>query len=316
MPASLNDLKSLTILDLSYNNFQGEVPTSGVFANSTVISLYDNPGLCGGATDLHLPSCHVNKRVGVVNYLIKILIPIFGFLSLVLLVYFLLFERKTSRRAYMSEQSFGEHFEKVTYNDLAQATREFSESNLIGRGSYGSVYRGRLKESKMEVAVKVFNLEMRGAERSFLSECEALRSIQHRNLLPILTACSTVDNVGNVFKALVYEFMPNGSLDSWLHHKGDVEAPKGLGLTQRISIAVNIADALDYLHHDCGRPTVHCDLNPSNILLDDDMNALLGDFGIARFYLDPQASWAGSISSIGVKGTIGYIPPGTYAYFN
>ena len=93
-------------------------------------------------------------------------------------------------------QSFGEHFGKVTLSDLTQATQDFSESNLIGRGSYGSVYRGKLKESKMEVAVKVFDLEMRGAERSFVAECEALRSIQHCNLLPIITACSAVDNIG------------------------------------------------------------------------------------------------------------------------
>ncbi|CAD6250303.1 unnamed protein product [Miscanthus lutarioriparius] len=310
LPAFLNDLKTITKLDISYNNFQGQVPTNGVFANATIISLDDNPGLCGGATDLHLRPCHVmNKKGRAVNYLIKILIPIIGFMSLVLLVYFVLLERKRSRAYMSSEQSFGEHFEKVTFSDLTQATRDFSESNLIGRGSYGSVYRGKLKESKMEVAVKVFDLEMRGAERSFVAECEALRSIQHRNLLPIITACSTVDNTGNVFKALIYELMPNGSLDTWLHHKGDEEAPKRLSLTQRISIAVNIADALDYLHHDCGRPTVHCDLKPSNILLDDDMNALLGDFGIARFFADPQSTWAGSISSIGVKGTIGYIPP-------
>ncbi|KAJ1279982.1 hypothetical protein BS78_04G197200 [Paspalum vaginatum] len=309
LPSILSDLHSLSKLDLSYNNFQGEIPTTGVFDNATIVSLDGNPGLCGGAMDLHMPSCHIDSgRADRANYLIKILIPIFGFMSLVLLFYFLFLEKKT-RRANNLEQSFGEHFEKVTYNDLAQATREFSESNLIGRGSYGSVYRGKLKESKMEVAVKVFDLEMRGAERSFLAECEALRSIQHRNLLPIITACSTVDNVGNVFKALVYEFMPNGSLDTWLHHKGDEEAPKYLGLTHRISIVVNVADALDYLHHDCGRSTVHCDLKPSNILLDDDMNALLGDFGIARFYVDPQATWAGSISSIGIKGTIGYIPP-------
>jgi len=315
LPAFLNDLKTISKLDISYNNFHGQVPTNGIFANATIISLDDNPGLCGGTTDLHLPPCPVGKkRVGVVNYLIKILIPIFGFMSLVLVVYFLFVEKKT-RRSNVSEQSFGEHFEKVTYNDLTQATRDFSESNLIGRGSYGSVYRGKLKESKMEVAVKVFDLEMRGAERSFLSECEALRSIQHRNLLPIITACSTVDNAGNVFKALLYELMPNGSLDTWLHHKGDEEAPKRLGLSQRIRIAVNVADALDYLHHDCGRPTVHRDLKPSNILLDDDMNALLGDFGIARFYHGPQSTWAGSVSSIGVKGTIGYIPPGIYGYF-
>ncbi|XP_062219651.1 receptor kinase-like protein Xa21 [Phragmites australis] len=162
----------------------------------------------------------------------------------------------------------------------------------------------------MEVAVKVFNLEMQGAERSFMSECEVLRSIQHRNLLPIITACSSINNNGDDFKALVYEYMPNGNLDTWLHPNGEGKAlNKRLGLTQRISIAVNIADALDYLHHDCGRPTVHCDLKPSNILLDVYMTALLGDFGIARFYADSSSTSTCSISIIGLKGTIGYIPP-------
>jgi Leucine-rich repeat (LRR) protein len=280
MPTFLSGL-NLSKLDLSYNNFQGKIPTTGVFDNPKIVSLDGNPGLCGGAMDLHMPPCHVaSRRVGRANLMIKILIPIFGFMLLVLLVHILLLEKRQSRRLYGSKQSFGEHFEKVTYNNLAQSTCNFSESNLIGRGRYGSMYRGKLNE--MEVAVKVFDLEMRGAERSFLSECEALRSIQHRNLIPIITACSIV----GTFKALIFEFMPNGNLDTWLHHKGDEEATRCLGLTQRINIVVNIADALDYLHHGCGRPTVHCDLKPSNILLDDDMNALLGDFGIASFYYD------------------------------
>jgi Leucine-rich repeat (LRR) protein len=318
LPDYLNDLKLLNKIDLSYNNFQGEIPKASIFDNTTVVSLDGNPGLCGGTMDLHMPSCPtVSRRATIISYLIKILIPIFGFMSLLLLVYFLVLEKKTSRRAHQSQLSFGEHFEKVTYNDLAQATRDFSESNLIGRGSYGTVYSGKLKESKTEVAVKVFDLEMQGAERSFLAECEALRSIQHRNLLPIITACSTVDTVGNVFKALIYELMPNGNLDKWIHHKGDEAVPKRrLSLTQRIAVVVSVADALDYLHHDCGRPTVHCDLKPSNILLDDDMNALLADFGIARLYADPQLTFAGSISSIGIKGTIGYIPPGIYIYIH
>ncbi|KAL5211617.1 hypothetical protein ABZP36_022464 [Zizania latifolia] len=188
--------------------------------------------------------------------------------------------------------------------------RSIAESNLIGRGSYGSVYRGKLEEQKLEVAVKVFNLEMQGAERSFMLECEALRSIQHRNLLPIITACSTEDNNRDDFKALVYEFMANGNLDMWLHHKGEVTAKKRLCLIQRISIALDITNALDYLYFDCGRPIVHCDLKPTNILLDDDMTALLGDFGIARFYVNSWAASTSSISLIGVKGTIGYIAPG------
>jgi len=304
-------LDSLVKLDLSYNHLYGEIPRNGVFNSSTTVSLEGNPGLCGGGIDLHMPSCTASsKKARIEYYLIRVLIPVFGFMSLILLVYFLFLLKKMPRRRYLSSTSFGENFLKVSYNDLAQATSNFSESNLIGRGSYGSVYRGKLKEAnKMEVAVKVFDLEMSGAERSFLKECEALRSIQHRNLLPILTACSTVDNTGRVFKALVYEFMANGNLDRWLHHKRDGKAHKPLSLTQRLSIAVNIADALDYLHHDCGRTTVHCDLKPSNILLDDDMNALLGDFGIASLYQDSLSGSADPMNSVGVKGTIGYIAP-------
>jgi len=297
-------------LDLSYNSLQGGIPTNGVFANATAISLDGNAGLCGGVANLHMPLCptvsHKSERQ---YYLVRILIPIFGFMSIILLVYMLLLVRKTQRRRDILHTSFGDNFLKVSYNDLAQATSNFSESNLVGRGSYGTVYRGKLKEQKMDVAVKVFNLEMPGAERSFMSECEALRSIQHRNLLPIITACSTVDNAGNVFKALIYEYMPNGNLDTWLHNKEEGKSPKSLGLTQRISVAVNVADALDYLHHDCGRPTVHCDLKPSNILLDEDMTALLGDFGIARFYVDSRSASTASLTLTGVKGTIGYIAP-------
>jgi serine/threonine protein kinase len=266
---------------------------------------------------LHMPPCHVASRiVGSATLLIKNIDPnIWVHVSRIAGVVLLL-EKRTSRRAYRSEQSYYEHFEKVTYNDLAQATHDFLESNLIGRGSYGSVYQGKLKEGRMEVAVNFFDLEIRGAGRSFLSECEALRSIQHWNILPIIVSCSIVDNVRNVFIDLIYEYMPNGSLDTWLHHKGDEEATKCHGLTQSISIAVNIADALDYLHHDCGHQTICCDLKPSNILLDCDMNALLGDFEIARLYHDSESKWTGSISSIGVKGTFGYIPPGTYSYFS
>lgn len=311
IPTTLNDLPVLTKLDLSYNRLQGDIPMTGIFANPTVVSVQGNIGLCGGVVDLRMPPCRaVSPRRKTQYYLIRVLIPIFGFMSLILVVYFLLLEKIKPRKKYISSQSFGENFLKVSYNDLAQATRNFSESNLIGKGSYGTVYRGKLKECKLEVAVKVFDLEMRGAERSFMSECEALRSIQHRNLLPIITACSTVDSTGNVFKALVYEYMPNGNLDTWIHDKEGRKSPGRLGLSQTISICVNIADALDYLHHECGRTTMHCDLKPSNILLADDMNALLGDFGIARFYIDSSSTPTGSTSTVGVKGTIGYIAPG------
>ena len=89
--------------------------------------------------------------------------------------------------------------------------------------------------------------------------------------------------------------------------------PRVLGLTQRISIATDVADALAYLHHDCRRPIVHCDMKPTNILLDDDMNAHIGDFGIASLVDDSRTAavgHSGSSSSVAVTGTVGYIPPG------
>ena len=138
----------------------------------------------------------------------------------------------------------------------------------------------------MVVVVKVFHLAMEEDDRSFKSECQALKNSRHRNVLPILTACSTIDNKGNDFRALVYRFMPNGSLDTWLHPSSNRDTMKNLDLSQIFKIVGDIADALQYIHHDCESPIIHRDLKPSNILLDDDMTAHLGDFGIARFYLE------------------------------
>ena len=177
---------------------------------------------------------------------------------------------------------------------------------------FGSVYKGILGEDKSIVAIKVINIERQGASRSFNSKCEALKNIRHRNLVKIITSCSSVDFQGNDFKALVYEFMPNGSLENWLHmdleiNNGQVDI-QNLNLLQRTNIAIDVAYALDYLHHQCPTPIVHCDLKPSNILFDSNMTAHVGDFGLAKFLLgltNPERS-----SSIGIRGTIGYTPPG------
>lgn len=310
IPPELSQLSSLNQLDLSYNNLEGVIPKDGVFGNATGVSVVGNGKLCGGILGLHMPSCSAATRRKVVEYyLVRVLIPIFGFMSLVLLIYFVVTEKKRARQSHFSLSPLGQQFPKVSYNDLAEATQNFSESNLVGRGGYGSVYRGKLIQDKLEVAVKVLDLDTQGAEKSFLSECQTLRAIRHRNLVPIITACSTVDLKGSVFKALVYEFMPNGNLDSWLHQKEDGKGTKALDLNQRACFAMNIADAIDYLHNESGRTIIHCDVKPSNILLDDDMNAHLGDFGIANFYRDSRSKSTGDSSCIGVKGTIGYIAP-------
>nr|GFC86035.1 receptor kinase-like protein Xa21 [Tanacetum cinerariifolium] len=114
---------------------------------------------------------------------------------------------------------------------------------------------------------------------------------------------SSVDFQGNDFKALVYEFMSNGSLHDWMHSSAITSR---LYLLQRINILLDVAHALDYLHNHCIPAIVHGDLKPSNILLDDDMVAHVGDFGLARFL----GTDSNQNSSTSVKGTIGYAPRG------
>ncbi|XVF41906.1 hypothetical protein PTKIN_Ptkin01aG0318200 [Pterospermum kingtungense] len=160
------------------------------------------------------------------------------------------------------------------------------------------------------------NLQEEGASRSFLTECKTLRNVRHRNLVKIISACSSIDFHGNPFKALIYEFMPNGSLERWLHEStaaNDVPnegVPNILNFRQRLNVAIDVASALDYLHHQCEVPIVHCDLKPSNILLDHDMVAHVGDFGLARFFPKSMNNYSGnSTSTVGLKGTIGYAAP-------
>ncbi|CAO2037626.1 unnamed protein product [Urochloa humidicola] len=314
IPISLSKLQLLTQLDMSHNHLDGEVPTDGVFKNTTAISLEGNSQLCGGVLELHMPPCPdvSQRRSRWRHYFVRLLIPILGIVILTSLIYFIISRNKVSR-AHLSLSFSGDQFPKVSYKDLAQATENFTESNLIGRGSHGSVYKGRLiTPEHVVVAVKVFDLAIEGTDRSFMSECQALRNIRHRNLLPILTACSTIDNRGNDFKALVYRFMANGSLDTWLHTPDYGNAANKLDMSRRLEIAVDIADALQYIHHDCESPIIHCDLKPSNILLDDDMTGHLGDFGIARFYLETKSQTTAdsrSTGTINLKGTIGYIAP-------
>ncbi|XBJ26713.1 hypothetical protein VPH35_004079 [Triticum aestivum] len=288
IPEVLADLPLLDMLDLSYNQLQGEVPRTGVFKNAPSVYLDGNFALCGGVVDLGMPLCPAtSQRKGKKYYLVRVLIPVFGFLSLIMLIAIItLHKKKKSHRAYISSTSFGGKFPRLSYYDLARATGNFCEANVIGRGSCGSVYRGKLTQLEMEVAIKVFDPKMRCVDKSFISECKVLRSIRHRNL------------------------------DKWLHEKPAGEEPIVLGLGQRISMVVNIADALAYLHHDSRRSIVHRDLKPSNILLDVDMNAHLGDFGIANLVLQSGSATVGqsssgtsSSNSVGLKGTIGYIAP-------
>ncbi|KAH7657213.1 Non-specific serine/threonine protein kinase protein [Dioscorea alata] len=310
---SFGDLKHLFYLNLSYNKLRGEVPVRGVYGNSTEISLFGNKELCGGISELHLPACPTVKAIkkSKKSYLwLKVVIPITVSAALILALFALAYQKRKAKKESLNSL-LEEQYPRVTYEELAKATEGFSSDNLIASGKYGSVYKGSLGDSQKMVAVKVFKLQERGASKSFLIECEALRSIRHRNLIKIITSCSSIDREGRDFKALIFEYMPNGSLDQWLHPaNNELQQSNHLNLTQRLNIAIDIADALDYLHNSCQPPVVHCDLKPSNVLLDNSMAVHVGDFGLAKFLAEAVSkSLQDSSSSIAIKGTIGYVAP-------
>ncbi|XP_077219094.1 putative receptor-like protein kinase At3g47110 [Tasmannia lanceolata] len=314
IPKYLETFQFLENLNLSFNGLEGEVPQQGAFRNVSAISIQGNKMLCGGVKILHLPSCPTitSKKQGR-SFTDRVIITITSsvlFLLLLLCFMATLYKIKKSRHI-SSAFSSEEVYPLVSYTELLKATDGFSSANLIGAGSYGSVYKGIMGIHRTVVAVKVLNLEQHGARRSFIAECEALRNTRHRNLVKVLTSCSSVDYSGNDFKAIVFEFMPNGSLEKWLCPKEDGQHNlMNLRFIQRLDIAIDVASALDYLHHQCGTPIVHCDLKPSNILLDDDMVAHVGDFGLSRFLSEMANKFSrNQISSIGLKGSIGYIAP-------
>ena len=237
-----------------------------------------------------------------------------GFLFLAIIVCIIgCYLIKRSKKTQQSSVAMISQYKNVSYNDLLRATQGFSTDNIVGRGTFGAVYKANMVfENVRTVVVKVLNIEQHGALRSFLAECEALRNIRHRNLIKVLSLCSSIDHQGNDFKALVFEFMPNGNLEAWLHPNACLNRPfKSLNIIQRLNIATDVAVALDYLHDHGTVPIVHCDLKPSNVLLDDDMTAHVSDFGLARFLVRPDTMPSQSMSSTGgMKGSIGYIPPG------
>ncbi|XP_060178289.1 putative receptor-like protein kinase At3g47110 [Lycium barbarum] len=309
VPEFLGKLPYLRKLDLSFNELEGGVPKEGIFANTSAISIKGNNRLCGGAPSLQLPKCskatkHLHSRVS-----LAIIVPV-ALSVLMLCSCAAYYSLSNSRKEHPWNDGQLAQIPRTTYREILRATDGFSEDNLVGAGSFGSVYKAHFHGDDKIMAVKVLNLQQRGALRSFLDECRALRNIRHRNLLRIKTACSSIDRQGNDFKCLVFEFMTNGNLHDWLHPENDDQQhqTKRLTFIQRLNIVIDVASALDYLHNHCPTPIVHCDLKPSNILLDEDMSAHVGDFGLATFLLDTSSnSWSHQISAA-LKGSIGYIP--------
>uniref|UniRef100_A0A2N9H9J9 Protein kinase domain-containing protein n=1 Tax=Fagus sylvatica TaxID=28930 RepID=A0A2N9H9J9_FAGSY len=328
IPRTISDCLTLKNLYLQGNSFQGtlppswaslrglqgEVPTEGVFRNASGISVTGNKKLCGGIPELQLQACDIKvKKRGKSHALKLTVIIVCGILCFLLSSLFLvLYWRRKSKKKSSSTLSNTELISKVSYKELYQVTDGFSPNNLIGSGGFGSVYKGIgiIDQEGMIIAVKVLNLQQKGASKSFIAECNVLRNIRHRNLVKTLTCCASIDYKGNEFKAIVFEFMANGSLENWLHPNIDNEnQSRNLNLLQRLIIAIDVASALHYLHEHCKRPIIHCDLKPSNVLLDNDMIAHVSDFGLARLLSATNDVSQIQTSTVGIKGSIGYAAP-------
>ena len=315
IPNVIQNISGLKHLNVSFNMLEGEVPTNGVFGNVTHVAMIGNNKLCGGISELHLASCPINSRKHATNHnsrLIAVIVSVITFLIVLSLIIIINWMKKRNQKPSFDSPTI-DQLAKVSYQELHQGTDGFSDKNLIGSGGFGSVYRGNLVSKGNVVAVKVLNLQKNGASKSFIVECNALKNIRHQNSVKVLTCCSSTDYKGQEFKALVFDYMKNGSLEQWLHPEIlNSEHSKTLDLGHRLNIIIDVTSALHYLHQECEQLIIHCDLKPSNVLLDDNMVAHMSDFGIAKLVSTIGGTSHKNTSTIGIKGTVGYAPPGMF----
>ncbi|KAL4332568.1 hypothetical protein GQ457_07G006910 [Hibiscus cannabinus] len=183
---------------------------------------------------------------------------------------------------------------RFSYSDLALATNNFSEHRKLGEGGFGAVFRGYLNDLGMAVAVKRISSGSRQGKKEYVTEVKVISRLRHRNLVQLIGWCHDQKEF-----ILVYEFMPNGSLDSHLFGN---KAPLTWSVRYRISLG--LASALLYLHEEWEQCVVHRDIKSSNVMLDSSFNVKLGDFGLARLMdheLGPKTT--------GLAGTLGYLAP-------
>ena len=299
IPKSIIELKCLKYFNVSFNRLQGEIPSRGIISQFSASSFMGNQALCG-PPQLQVPPCKRSSKTTTavtVRYILPALIA--AILALFLIFFLMRGQKRDAKLKGPGDLLPMATWRRITYLELEQATNGFSETNLVGKGSFGSVYKGTLSDGTT-VAIKVFNLNIEEGFKSFETECDVLSSIRHRNLVKIISSCSSID-----FKALVLEYMPNGSLQKWLYSHNHF-----LDMLERLSMMIDVALSLEYLHHGCPFPVVHCDLKPSNILLNKDKVALVSDFGISKFLGNED-----SMTQTMTFATIGYMAPGDVSNF-
>ncbi|MED6204588.1 hypothetical protein PIB30_010442 [Stylosanthes scabra] len=297
IPASLVTLSQLETLDLSYNDLSGEVP---IFPTRVKLNITGNPFL-------YFQRHPTFPFVWVAGALA---ITIVGFLMFMVIVY----NRKRcaslvtkglfkKARTYSDDnvENFMKRYSSLvpklySYKEIKKMTKSFHHK--IGQGGFGIVYKGCLDDGR-HVAVKVIS-ESKGSGEEFMNEVISISRTSHVNIVSLLGFCYEKNK-----RALIYEFMLNGSLDKFIHRKGSPNTNCDLDLNILYKIAIGIAQGLEYLHRGCSTRIVHLDIKPQNILLDEYFCSKISDFGLAILCKRRESI----ISLLGARGTIGYIAP-------
>ncbi|KAM3394101.1 hypothetical protein P3S68_003103 [Capsicum galapagoense] len=253
----------------SMSNIVGEIPSGGPFKNLSSQFFIYNEAFCGSSR-FSVPPCPTSSKniANTKKFLVLFLLLAIAIVFVPMAFVLLWIRYRRGKSAPQQAESFSTVTrERISYYALLQATDYHRESNLIGFGSFVSVYKGVLRNGTA-IAVNVFNLKLDVAFKSFDTECEVLHSLRHRNLM--------------------YLYSHNYFLD----------------IKQRLRIMIDVACALEYLHHGYSLPVIHCDVKPSNILLDEDMVAHLSDFGISKLLGEGQGDFYTK-----TLATFGYIAP-------
>ncbi|XP_076937127.1 putative LRR receptor-like serine/threonine-protein kinase At1g05700 isoform X2 [Bidens hawaiensis] len=293
VPNFLAQLNNLRILNLVGNNFTRPLPAEllekskkGSLSLST-----DEEGIDEEKSSCLKGSCRNNN-----NKIVVILAPIIGGIVVLSIIVLIVIQMK--RKALIKkEELFIPSKQRFTYSEVVSITNNFQ--NEIGRGGFGSVFRGSVGNN--QVAVKMLSESSSQGYKEFQTEVKLLIKIHHTNITSLVGYCDDRNH-----KGIIYEFMANGNLGD---HLFDGSATV-LSWERRLQIGCDAAEGLAYLHHGCRPPIVHRDVKPSNILLNEGFHAKLADFGLSRAFATEDAT---HITSIKVAGTLGYLDPEYHA---
>eukprot|EP00249_Psilotum_nudum_P014047 c24635_g1_i3 orf=281-2089(+) len=313
IPHTLGQLKSLTYLRLNNNSLSGSFPASLADIHGLDFVIAGNPLLCGSNTSLDCPandpslsvSISVNSSSGASTLnrskIAALAVGVSGFVVLLAFtsIAVCLWKRRCRQQVFFdaNEQRVQEvclgQLKKFTFKELQIATDNFHGRNILGRGGFGNVYKGCMSDSSVIAVKRLKDRNASGGEVQFQMEVEMISLAVHRNLLRLLGYCVTATE-----RLLVYPYMRNGSVESRLREK------PSLGWSARKKIALGAARGLLYLHEQCDPKIIHRDVKAANILLDEDYEAVVCDFGLAKL-LDHGESHV----TTAVRGTVGHIAP-------